>query len=52
MFSTTALLIGLAVLVLGFLLLRFVIKTAITLVKVALLVAIAVGVWLGVQQLM
>ncbi len=48
-FSLIALIIGLVVIAFGLLILRFVIKTAITLVKVAFIVAIGLGAWILLQ---
>lgn len=47
----TSLIIAAVVLVLGLLLLRFVLKTAFTVLKIALLVGIAVAVFFGVDAL-
>lgn len=44
--------IGIAVLVVGLLIIRFIIKTAITLVKIGILVAIGVATWVGLSYLL
>lgn len=43
--------IAIAVLVVGLLIIRFVVKTAITLVKIGILVAIGVATWIGLGYL-
>ncbi len=43
--------LGIAVLVIGLLIIRFVIKTAFTLVKIGILVAIGVATWLGLSYI-
>lgn len=43
--------VAIAIVVVGLLLLRFVVKTAITLVKIGLLVGIAVAVFFAIQAL-
>lgn len=49
--APTPIIIAIVLIVVGLLILRFFIKTAITLVKVAILVAIGVGVYLGLTYL-
>ncbi len=48
--STLALGIGLAIIVMGLLVLRFIVKTAFTVVKIAVLVAVGVAVYFGLEQ--
>ncbi len=50
--APTPIIVGIVVIVLALLVVRFVIKTAITLVKVAVLVAIGIAAYLGVTFLM
>lgn len=50
--SPTALIIAAVVILLGFLVLRFFIKTAFTLAKIAIIVLIGIGVYLGFQALL
>lgn len=47
--STIAIVIGLAIILVGLLLLRFIIKTAFTLAKVAFVVLVGIGVWAVLQ---
>jgi hypothetical protein len=49
--APTPVIIGIVLIVVGLLVLRFVIKTAITLVKIAILAAIGLGVYLGLSFL-
>lgn len=47
--STIALVIGLAIILVGLLLIRFVLKTAVTLAKLAFIIAVGIGVWVVLQ---
>jgi hypothetical protein len=49
--APTPVIIGIVLIFVGLLVLRFVIKTAITLVKIAILAAIGIGVYLGLSFL-
>jgi hypothetical protein len=49
--APTPIVIAIVLIVIGLLLIRFVIKSAITLVKIAILVAIGIAVWLGISWL-
>ncbi len=49
--STLALGIGLAIIIIGLLILRFIVKTAFTVAKIAILVAVGVATYFGLEQL-
>ncbi len=50
MVSTLALVIGLAIIIVGLLVLRFIVKTAFTIAKIAILVAVGVATYFGLEQ--
>ncbi len=50
--APTPIIIGIVAIVIGLLVIRFVIKTAITVVKIAVLVAIGIALYLGVTFIM
>lgn len=49
--APTPVIIAIVLIVVGLLILRFIIKSAITLVKIAILVAIGVATWVGLSYL-
>jgi len=50
--APTPIVIGILILVIGLLLIRFVIKTAFTLLKIGILVAIGVATWVGLSYVL
>ncbi len=50
--APTPIIIGIVAIVIGLLVIRFVVKTAITVVKIAILVAIGLALYLGVTFIM
>lgn len=50
--APTPIVIGILVLVVGLLIIRFILKSAFTLLKIAFLVAIGIAVWIGLSWLM